>query len=64
MSTGSFACNIFGGGGAGFGGGGAGIGGGSGEGLGASTLGLLSPPPKHILILHLLLYVFDHRTLT
>ena len=47
----------------GFGGGGGGNGGGSGEGLGTSTFGDL-PPPKHILFLHLVKYIFYDRALT
>ena len=58
----SNSCSFFGAGGAGFGGGGGGIGGGNGGGLGVATLD--DPPPKHILILHLLNDIFYDRALT
>ena len=49
--------------GAGFGGGGGGNGGGNGDGFGVSTFGD-PPPPKHILLLHLLNNIFYDRALT
>jgi hypothetical protein len=47
----------------GFGAGGGGNGGGNGGGFGTSTLGE-PPPPKHILLLHLLNNILHNRTLT
>ena len=53
------SCSLFGGGGAGLGRGGAGGGAGSGGGFGGEGVEL-----KHILLFHLLVDIFDNRTLT
>ena len=59
----SGASSLLGAAGVGFGGGGAGIGAGNGGGFGVSTFGD-PPPPKHILLLHLIKNIFYDRALT